>query len=44
MKYRNTKTGTVIETKAKIAGGDWVPVGTPTTEKPKTTKKEKVNG
>lgn len=26
MRYRNEHTGAVIETKARVSGGDWVPV------------------
>lgn len=36
MKYKNTKTGVVIETTSVIFGGDWVPV-----EEPKKTPKKR---
>ena len=35
MKYRNTKTGAVVDFKSKIIGGNWQPVEV--AEPPKTT-------
>lgn len=34
MRYRNTKTGAIIDSSCVISGGDWVE------EKPKETKKK----
>ena len=39
MKYRNTKTGAVIQTVSVVSGGDWVEVVE--TPKPKRTRKAK---
>lgn len=40
MKYRNIKTGAVIDIKSKIIGGDWKEV---VTKKPQTKRRRKEN-
>ena len=51
MKYRNTRTGAILDTTAEIRGGDWVELAgqkpAPLTEAPAQEKKEagrKTNG
>lgn len=39
MKYRNTKTGAVVDFKSKISGGYWQPLEV--AEPPKTAAKKK---
>lgn len=39
MKYRNTKTGAVVDFKSKISGGHWQPLEV--AEPPKTTARKK---
>ena len=39
MKYRNTKTGAVVDFKSKIIGGNWQPLEV--AEPPKTTSTAK---
>lgn len=40
MKYRNTKTGVVINSSTKVSGGDWVEVTEK--KKPSSTTRKKV--
>ena len=43
MKYKNKKTGAVVEVKSKITGGGWEPVKKHTKKKTENTESGKEN-